>query len=318
MSKAINMRKIAIIGTGMVGSTSAYTIMEQGLFSEIVLVNAHRERAEGEAMDINHAMTFLSPMNIYAGGYDDIMDAAIIVITAGASQKVGETRLDLVKKNAAILGTIVPEIAKRDYQGILLIVSNPVDILTHVALKLSGFPRNRVFGSGTVLDTARLKYLIGEHLNVDYRGVQSYIIGEHGDSEIPVWSSAYVSGIPLNTFCEIRGFHEHQASMHRLAQSVKDSAYEIIKRKKATYYGIAMAVRYICSAIVRNERSVLPVSCYLEGEYGLNDVTLSVPAIIGQTGIQKILPFSLNEEESAALHESARILKETADSLDLK
>lgn len=317
MSNAIDNRKIAIIGTGMVGSTIAYTLMEQGLFSEIVLVNAHRERAEGEAMDINHAMTFLSPMNIYAGDYDDIVDASIIIVTAGAGQKVGETRLDLVRKNAAILGGIIPEIARRDYQGILLIVSNPVDILTHVALKLSGFPRCRVFGSGTVLDTARLKYLIGEHLDVDYRGVQSYIIGEHGDSEIPVWSSTFVSGIPLNTFCELRGFHEHQASMQRLAQSVKNSAYEIIKRKKATYYGIAMAVRYICAAIVRNERSVLPVSCHLEGEYGLRDVTLSVPAIVGCSGIQKILPLALDREESAAFAESARILKETAASLDL-
>ncbi len=317
MSHAIDNRKIAIIGTGMVGSTIAYTLMEQGLFSEIVLVNAHRERAEGEAMDINHAMTFLSPMNIYAGDYDDIVDASIIIVTAGAGQKVGETRLDLVRKNAAILGGIIPEIARRDYQGILLIVSNPVDILTHVALKLSGFSRCRVFGSGTVLDTARLKYLIGEHLDVDYRGVQSYIIGEHGDSEIPVWSSTCVSGIPLNTFCELRGFHEHQASMQRLAQSVKNSAYEIIKRKKATYYGIAMAVRYICAAIVRNERSVLPVSCHLEGEYGLRDVTLSVPAIVGCSGIQKILPLALDREESAAFAESARILKETAASLEL-
>ena len=221
MSHAIDNRKIAIIGTGMVGSTIAYTLMEQGLFSEIVLVNAHRERAEGEAMDINHAMTFLSPMNIYAGDYDDIVDASIIIVTAGAGQKVGETRLDLVRKNAAILGGIIPEIARRDYQGILLIVSNPVDILTHVALKLSGFPRCRVFGSGTVLDTARLKYLIGEHLDVDYRGVQSYIIGEHGDSEIPVWSSTCVSGIPLNTFCELRGFHEHQASMQRMNEETQ-------------------------------------------------------------------------------------------------
>ena len=192
MNPEINARKIAIVGCGMVGATSAFALMEQGLFSELVLVDVNRERAEGEAMDIGHGMIFASPMNIYAGDYDDIMDASIIVITAGASQKVGETRLDLVKKNAAIFSSIIPEIAKRNYQGILLIVANPVDILTHVAQKLSGFPRSRVFGSGTVLDTGRLKYLLGQHLDVDPRNIDAYIIGEHGDSEIPVWSSAYV------------------------------------------------------------------------------------------------------------------------------
>lgn len=190
MNPEINARKIAIVGCGMVGATSAFALMEQGLFSELVLVDVNRERAEGEAMDIGHGMIFASPMNIYAGDYDDIMDASIIVITAGASQKVGETRLDLVKKNAAIFSSIIPEIAKRNYQGILLIVANPVDILTHVAQKLSGFPRSRVFGSGTVLDTGRLKYLLGQHLDVDPRNIDAYIIGEHGDSEIPVWSSA--------------------------------------------------------------------------------------------------------------------------------
>ena len=254
MNPEINARKIAIVGCGMVGATSAFALMEQGLFSELVLVDVNRERAEGEAMDIGHGMIFASPMNIYAGDYDDIMDASIIVITAGASQKVGETRLDLVKKNAAIFSSIIPEIAKRNYQGILLIVANPVDILTHVAQKLSGFSRSRVFGSGTVLDTGRLKYLLGQHLDVDPRNIDAYIIGEHGDSEIPVWSSAYVSGMPLSRFCEFRGHHDHKASMEHLAQSVKDSAYEIIKKKKATYYGIAMGVRRICSAIIRDEK----------------------------------------------------------------
>ena len=197
MNPEINARKIAIVGCGMVGATSAFALMEQGLISELVLVDVNRERAEGEAMDIGHGMIFASPMNIYAGDYDDIMDASIIVITAGASQKVGETRLDLVKKNAAIFSSIIPEIAKRNYQGILLIVANPVDILTLVAQKLSGFSRSRVFGSGTVLDTGRLKYLLGQHLDVDPRNIDAYIIGEHGDSEIPVWSSAYVSGMKM-------------------------------------------------------------------------------------------------------------------------
>ena len=312
MNPEINARKIAIVGCGMVGATSAFALMEQGLFSELVLVDVNRERAEGEAMDIGHGMTFASPMNIYAGDYDDIMDASIIVITAGASQKVGETRLDLVKKNAAIFGSIIPEIAKRNYQGILLIVANPVDILTHVAQKLSGFPRSRVFGSGTVLDTGRLKYLLGQHLDVDPRNIDAYIIGEHGDSEIPVWSSAYVSGMPLSRFCEFRGHHDHEAAMEHLAQSVKDSAYEIIKKKKATYYGIAMGVRRICSAIIRDEKRVLPVSVYLDGEFGLSGATLSVPAIVGAQGIEKVVPISLSKEEGDALQKSAEILKETA------
>lgn len=308
----INSRKVAIIGCGMVGATTAYTLMQHGLFSEMVLVDVNRERAEGEAMDINHGMTFASPMDIYAGDYDDIMDAAIIVVTAGAGQKPGETRLDLVKKNAGILGTIIPEIAKRNYQGILLIVANPVDILTHVAQKMSGLPRNRVFGSGTVLDTARLKFLLGRHLNVDNRNIEAYIIGEHGDSEIPVWSSANVGGVPIHDFCEMRGFYNHEKAMEEIANGVKNSAYEIIRKKKATYYGIAMGVQRICEAIIRDEKSILPVSIYLDGEFGLEGATLSLPSIVGKNGIEKIVPISLSDEEQKALAHSAEVLKETA------
>lgn len=314
----INSRKVAIIGCGMVGSTTAYTLMQHGLFSEMVLVDVNRERAEGEAMDINHGMTFASPMDIYAGDYDDIMDAAIIVVTAGAGQKPGETRLDLVKKNAGILGTIIPEIAKRHYEGILLIVANPVDILTHVAQKMSGLPRNRVFGSGTVLDTARLKFLLGRHLNVDNRNIEAYIIGEHGDSEIPVWSSANVGGVPIHDFCEMRGFYNHEKAMEEIANGVKNSAYEIIRKKKATYYGIAMGVQRICEAIVRDEKSILPVSIYLDGEFGLEGATLSLPSIVGKNGIEKIVPISLSEEEQKALAHSAEVLKETAATIGVK
>lgn len=314
----INSRKVAIIGCGMVGATTAYTLMQHGLFSEMVLVDVNKERAEGEAVDINHGMTFASPMDIYAGDYDDIMDAAIIVVTAGAGQKPGETRLDLVKKNAGILGTIIPEIAKRNYQGILLIVANPVDILTHVAQKMSGLPRNRVFGSGTVLDTARLKFLLGRHLNVDNRNIEAYIIGEHGDSEIPVWSSANVGGVPIHDFCEMRGFYNHEKAMEEIANGVKNSAYEIIRKKKATYYGIAMGVQRICEAIVRDEKSILPVSIYLDGEFGLEGATLSLPSIVGKDGIEKIVPISLSDEEQKALAHSADVLKETAATIGVK
>ncbi|WP_462305093.1 L-lactate dehydrogenase [Acidaminococcus massiliensis] len=313
----INSRKVAIVGCGMVGAATAYTLMQHGLFSEMVLVDVDRNRAEGEAMDINHGMTFAAPMDIYAGSYDDVTDAAIIVVTAGAGQKPGDTRLDLVKKNAGILRSIIPEIAKRDYEGILLIVANPVDILTHVAQKMSGLPRNRVFGSGTVLDTARLKFLLGRHLDVDNRNIEAYIIGEHGDSEIPVWSSASVGGVSIHDFCEMRGFYNHEKAMEQIADSVKNSAYEIIEKKKATYYGIAMGVQRICSAIVRDEKSILPVSIYLNGEFGLTGATLSLPAIVGKDGIEKIVPISLSEGEQKALARSAQILKDTAATIGM-
>ena len=249
------------------------------------------------------------------GTYDDAADAAIIIITAGANQKPGETRLDLVQKNTAIYQSIIPEIVKRDFGGILLIVSNPVDILTYVALKLSGLPEKRVLGSGTVLDTARLKYALGEHLGVDSRSVHSFIIGEHGDSEIAAWSSTNVSGIPLNDFCEMRGHFNHDAAMDAIAEKVKNSAYEIISKKQATYYGIAMSVKRICECIVRNERSILPVSAMMHGEYGIEDITLSMPAIVGIGGVETHVPIALSEEEAEKLVESAKKLKEVAKGL---
>jgi L-lactate dehydrogenase len=268
----VNSRKVAVIGCGFVGSSSAFALMQSGLFSEMVLIDADTKRAEGEAMDISHGISFARPMQIYAGNYDDITDAAIIVITAGANQKPDETRLDLIKKNAAIMKSIVGEIKKRDFGGILLIVSNPVDILTLIALKESGYPSNRVIGSGTVLDTGRFKYLLGEHLDVDSRSVHAFIIGEHGDSELAAWSNARIGGLKVNDFCELRGHFNHEQSMKKIFENVRNSAYEIIERKHATYYGIAMAVKRICEAIVRNEKSILPVSSLMTGEYGLNDV----------------------------------------------
>ena len=308
----VNSRKVAVIGCGFVGSSSAFALMQSGLFSEMVLIDADTKRAEGEAMDISHGISFARPMQIYAGNYDDITDAAIIVITAGANQKPDETRLDLIKKNAAIMKSIVGEIKKRDFGGILLIVSNPVDILTLIALKESGYPSNRVIGSGTVLDTGRFKYLLGEHLDVDSRSVHAFIIGEHGDSEIAAWSNARIGGLKVNDFCELRGHFNHEQSMKKIFEDVRNSAYEIIERKHATYYGIAMAVKRICEAIVRNEKSILPVSSLMIGEYGLNDVVLSIPAVVGETGVQKVIPIELNDEELAKLKDSANILKDIA------
>lgn len=308
----VNSRKVAVIGCGFVGSSSAFALMQSGLFSEMVLIDADTKRAEGEAMDISHGISFARPMQIYAGNYDDITDAAIIVITAGANQKPDETRLDLIKKNAAIMKSIVGEIKKRDFGGILLIVSNPVDILTLIALKESGYPSNRVIGSGTVLDTGRFKYLLGEHLDVDSRSVHAFIIGEHGDSELAAWSNVRIGGLKVNDFCELRGHFNHEQSMKKIFENVRNSAYEIIERKHATYYGIAMAVKRICEAIVRNEKSILPVSSLMTGEYGLNDVVLSIPAVVDETGVQKVIPIELNDEELTKLKDSANILKDIA------
>ena len=315
MSREVNPRKAAVIGCGFVGSATAFTLMQSRLFSELVLLDVNMEKADGEAKDIAHGIPFAGQMKLYAGTYDDAADAAIIIITAGANQKPGETRLDLVQKNTAIYQGIIPEIVKRDFGGILLIVSNPVDILTYVALKLSGLPENRVLGSGTVLDTARLKYALGEHLGVDSRSVHSFIIGEHGDSEIAAWSSTNVSGIPLNDFCEMRGHFNHDAAMDAIAEKVKNSAYEIISKKQATYYGIAMSVKRICECIVRNERSILPVSAMMHGEYGIEDITLSMPAIVGIGGVETHVPIALSEEEAEKLVESAKKLKEVAKGL---
>ena len=315
MSREVNPRKAAVIGCGFVGSATAFTLMQSRLFSELVLLDVNMEKADGEAKDIAHGIPFAGQMKIYAGTYDDAADAAIIIITAGANQKPGETRLDLVQKNTAIYQSIIPEIVKRDFGGILLIVSNPVDILTYVALKLSGLPEKRVLGSGTVLDTARIKYALGEHLGVDSRSVHSFIIGEHGDSEIAAWSSTNVSGIPLNEFCEMRGHFNHDAAMDAIAEKVKNSAYEIISKKQATYYGIAMSVKRICECIVRNERSILPVSAMMHGEYGIEDITLSMPAIVGIGGVETHVPIALSEEEAEKLVESAKKLKEVAKGL---
>lgn len=312
----VNIRKAAIVGCGFVGSSSAFTLMESGLFSELVLIDVDKERAQGEALDISHGLPFAKPMRIYAGDYSDIADASIIIVTAGAGQKPGETRLDLVRKNLNIFKSIIPQITEYNTEGILLIVANPVDILTYAAAKISGFPSNRVFGSGTVLDTARLKYLIGEHLEVDSRNVHACIIGEHGDSEIAAWSSANVAGVPLNDFCEMRGYYDHDESMARLHERVKNSAYEIIEKKKATYYGIARSVRRICEAIVRDEKSILPVSGVQDGNSGIEGiegVALSLPAIVGKNGLEYRVQVSLDENEEKALRESAATLKSVLD-----
>ena len=313
----INIQKAAIIGCGFVGTSIAFSLVQKGIFSELVLIDANEKKAEGEAMDLSHGLPFTKPMEIRAGSYEDIADCAMIIITAGANQKPGETRLDLVHKNVEIYKSIIPKIVEKNQEATLLIVSNPVDIMTYVALKLSGYPRHKVIGSGTVLDTARLKYLLSRHLDVDSRSIHAFIIGEHGDSELAVWSAANVSGIPLNHFCERRGYFDHMESMDRIYQSVRDSAYEIIEKKGATYYGVAMAVCRIAESVIRNEHSIMPISVYLDGLYGLHDICLSIPTVVGQEGAEKVLDIPLDLMEMGQLVYSAEVLKKSIGELEL-
>ena len=313
----INFRKAVMVGCGFVGSASVFALMQSGLFSEIAMIDADMDKAEGEAMDISHGIPFAKHMRVYAGDYDDVRDAGIVIVTAGANQKPDETRLDLVHKNVGIFKSIIPEIASRDFKGILLVVANPVDILTAVAQKLSGLPENRVIGSGTVLDTGRLKTRLSEHLGVDSRSIHAFIIGEHGDSEIAAFSSANVSGIPLNNFCEMKGHFNHDESEKFIAEDVKNAAYEIIQRKRATYFGVAMTVKRICECIVRDEKSILPVSTMMHGEQGIEGVVLSMPCVVGGDGIETQVPIKLDEDEAKRLRESADILKGIMAELDI-
>ena len=313
----INQRKAAIVGCGFVGASIAFSLMQRGVFSELVLIDANRQKAEGEAMDLSHGVPYTSSMDIYAGDYRDTADCALVIVTAGANQKPGETRLDLIDKNVAILRSILPNLTAAGFAGILMLVSNPVDVLTYAAQRISGYPAERVIGSGTVLDTARLKYELGRHLDVDARSIHAVIIGEHGDSELAVWSGANVSGIDLNHFCELRGHFDHENAMQRIYEAVRGSAYEIIERKGATYYGIAMAVARISEAIVRDEHAVLPVSVLPRGEYGLSELALSLPSVVGHAGVEKVLEIPLSPEESRALMASADRIHEVVRTLSL-
>ena len=313
----INERKVAVIGAGFVGSSTAFALMQKGIFNELVLIDANEKKAEGEAMDIAHGLAYSNAMTIYAGKYEDISDAKLIIITAGAAQKPGETRLDLIKKNSLIMTSIINEIVRVKAEGLLMIVANPVDVLTHVALKVSGFSKNRVFGSGTVLDTARLKYLLSEKLKVDTRNVHAVLMGEHGDSEFVAWSFANISGMPVDKFCCLRGFCEYEKIKKEIHEEVRDSAYHIIERKGATYYGIALSVVRIAECIVKNQHSMLPISTELEGEYKVDGVALSVPSILGSDGVEAVLELPLSKDEMRELYNSAETLKKIIKDLKI-
>ena len=313
----LNPRKVAVIGCGFVGASIAFALMQRGLFSEMVLLDVDQAKAEGEAMDLSDGLPYAASMDIYAGTYDDVTDCALIVLTAGVNQKPGESRLDLISRNIQILQSIVPQIRARKFDGILLVVTNPVDVLTYAAWQLSGLPAQRVIGSGTVLDTARLKQLLGQHLQVDSRNIHAFIIGEHGDSELAVWSGANVSGLNLDDFCRLRGMQNDPSAMQAIYETVRNSAYEIIRRKGATYYGIAMAVSRIAECIVKDEHAVLPVSVVLHGEYGLEELSLSIPAILGSNGVEQVLEIPLNGSERMALTNSAGQLRDIVQRLPL-
>ncbi len=306
--------KITIIGAGAVGSTTAYTLMLSGLVSEIVLIDLNKNKAEGDALDMNHGISFVNPVKIIAGDYPDIKGSDMVIITAGASQEPGEKRTDLLKRNAKIMESIVENVLKYCHDDtILLMVTNPVDILTYVTYKISGFSKNHVVGSGTVLDTARLKYLLGEYTNVDVRNVHTYIIGEHGDSEVAAWSRTSVAGMNINEFCSSSGVCDaEELSKKHFHETVKNSAYGIIEKKGATYYAIALSVKRIVESIIGNEKSILTISSLLDGEYGINDICLSVPTIVSNDGAEKVLQIDFNDEELQGLQNSAKKLKELA------
>lgn len=312
----MNKQKCAVIGCGFVGASIAFSLIQEEMFSELVLIDINQTKAEGEAMDLSHGLPFVHPMKIYAGTYADLADCFLIIITAGAGQRPGETRLELVRKNVEIFRDMIPQITAVTQDARLLIVSNPVDVMTYAAWKLSGYPPEHVIGSGTVLDTARLKYLLGAHLGVDSRSVHAFIIGEHGDSELAVWSSANISGVDLDSFCDICGACDGE-TLHRLYEDVRTSAYKVIEKKGATYYAIALAVTRIARAIVREEHSVLPVSAYVNGHYGVSDVYFGVPSIVGAEGVEKVLDIPLDGSERQQLEHSVQTLKDVIAGLDL-
>ncbi len=312
---ASSPNRVAIVGVGNVGASFAYALLLSGLAAEIVLIDANARRAEGEAMDLQHAVPFAKPTRVWAGNYADCAGAAVTVLAAGAAQKPGETRLDLVRKNAAIFGQVVPQVAQANPDGIILVATNPVDILSYETWQLSGLPPERVIGSGTILDTARFRAALSEHFGVDPRSVHAFIAGEHGDSEVPVWSSANIAGMHLREFCSANGLRYDQDAMDAIFASTRDAAYEIIERKGATYYAVAAGLLRIVEAIVRDQRTVLSVSSLIRDYNGIDDVYLSLPTVVRRSGVERVLRIDLSVAEFDGLRASAKLLRETRASL---
>lgn len=309
--------KIVIIGSGKVGTTFAYALQLSGLVGEIVLIDLDKQRTEGEVMDLNHAIPLSNPVRIYQGNYADCQGAEVIVISAGSAQRPGETRLDLFNRNTAIFKQIIPQVIQHNSDAVLLVATNPVDILSYVTHKVSGLPPSQVIGSGTILDTARFRWLLSQHFLLDARNVHAYIIGEHGDSEVATWSLANIAGMPLEEYCHSIGCELSQEQRQQIGKQVKDAAYEIIKRKGATFYAVAVGLVRIVESILRDQNSVLSISNMVPGYYGIEDVYLSLPAVIGENGVKHIMHLPLNEQEEKALQHSAATLKEILAQLNI-
>lgn len=309
--------RVAVVGMGHVGSTFAYALLLSGLVAEIVLIDNNQAKAEGEAMDLSHTVPFAHPTRIWAGDFSDCARAAVTVLAAGTNQKPGQSRLDCIQRNASIWREIVPQIARHNPTGILLVATNPVDVLTYAAWKLSGLPVARVLGSGTILDTARFRFLLSQKFGVDAQSVHAYIIGEHGDSEVPVWSLANIAGMRLPEYCRAQGPAYEISQMESIFESTRNAAYEIIERKGATFYAVAAGLMRITQAILRHQNTVLSVSSLINGYYGISDVCFSLPTVVDRSGIHSVLRLELNEVERNCLLHSAEVLQKTIASLGL-
>ncbi|AUM63085.1 L-lactate dehydrogenase [Brevibacillus laterosporus] len=306
--------RVALIGSGFVGSSYAYALLNQGIVNELVIIDVNKDKAEGDAMDLSHGLPFTSPMKIWAGDYSDCKDADLVVITAGANQLPGETRLDLIEKNVRIFNKIVTSIMESGFQGIFVVASNPVDVLTYATWKISGLPHEKVIGSGTLLDTARFRYLLSRAFEVDSRSIHAYIMGEHGDTELPVWSQASIGGKTI-TECLKQGVGPTKEELDQIFINVRDAAYHIIEKKGATYYGIGMSLARLTKAILYNQNSILTISTLLQGEFGLHDTYLGVPAVVNRSGVREVVEITLNEEEKAKLKHSADVLKQALSTI---
>ncbi len=306
-------RKVVVVGAGSVGTTYIYALLQTGLADEIALIDIDTERVQGEIMDLSHGLQFIPPVALKAGAYRDCADASLIVITAGAKQAPGQSRTDLIRRNAQITTSICEQIGQYDSEAVVVMVTNPVDALTHLALECLGWPRERVIGSGTVLDSARFKFMLSRHCGIDARNVHAYVLGEHGDSEVAAWSLSHIAGISIQEYCRICKVCDYRREHREIAARVRDSAYHIIDYKGSTFYGIGLSLVRISGAILRDENSVLTVSTLLRGEYGIHDICLSVPCIVGENGIVRIIDAHLAPEEQEALKRSAEAIAGTLE-----
>ncbi|NLE36934.1 MAG: L-lactate dehydrogenase [Pirellulaceae bacterium] len=316
-SQKSGKRKVVVIGAGAVGSTFCYALAQSGLANEIIILDKNEDLARGQVLDLAHGQPYFPSVSIRIGDASDHADADMVVVTAGAAQRPGQSRIELLRKNAAIIRSIVDDVVGQGSNAVLLIVTNPVDVLTHVALRQSGWEKGRVIGSGTVLDSARLRYLLSRHCLVDVHNVHAYVLGEHGDSEFAAWSMTHIAGMSMEDYCPMCGRCAHwRDERRRIEQEVRDSAYHIIDYKGATWFAVGMAMTRIVGAVWRNQRSVLTVSTLLDGEYGLGDVCLGVPSIVAQNGVERIVEAPLDLDERKSLTASAEILKQALRQLN--